>query len=724
MNRSTPLRFAIALALAAPVCAVHAADPAAETNTETAAATSSSTEPAERLERVTVSASTSRTPESDAALPNTITVITAEDLQQQLTFTNDLSVVLANLVPAFAPGRQKMTSFGESLRGRQPLYLVDGVPQSTPLRDGSRDAHTIDPAFIERVEIIHGSNALHGLGGSGGIINIITKQAPSADGTFHDVGVNANTALPDRADGTGWRGAYLFGTKNGNFDFVGGASYARQGMYYDADGRRIAVNNVQGDLMDAESYNLYAKAGWNLADGQRLQVSVNRYNLEGDGDYVSVPGDYRAGVPATSIKGTPLAAPPRNRSDSVTLDYSAKAAGGDVLAQVFWVDYKGRFGGTLYRNFFGDDPNATWIDQSQNASKKTGGKFSWSRGDIGGAPLRVTFGLDLNRDTTYQRMIVSNLDWVPETTYESVSPLVQAEYWVGDNLMLAAGVRHERGKLEVDDYVTLPMYGAQRVQGGEPTMRDTLPNFGAVWHVTDTLNLYASYAEGYNVADVGRILRAIERPGQAVDKLVDLTPVVSDNREIGVEYDGSRWFGQVAAYWSDSDLGSILVYDQAAGVYNVSRQATKIKGVEASVGLRYGDGGRIGLAYAAAEGQYASVQGGRPDTDLQGINIAPDRLNAYWEHGWNDGFATRLQASKNYSRTFDNATGSRVAAFGGYTTVDLYARYALPVGTLSVGVENVTNRRYVSYFSQTTPSNADYAAGRGRTLSVGWSHRF
>ena len=97
----------------------------------------------EKLERITVSASTSRSPDSEAALPNTVTVITAEELRQQLTFTNDLSVVLANLVPAFAPGRQKLTSFGESLRGRQPLYLIDGVPQSTPLRDGSRDAHTM-----------------------------------------------------------------------------------------------------------------------------------------------------------------------------------------------------------------------------------------------------------------------------------------------------------------------------------------------------------------------------------------------------------------------------------------------------------------------------------------------------------------------------------------------------------------------------------------------------
>src|SRR5688572_3792165 len=149
------------------------------------------------IDRVTVSASTSRVPDSEAALPNTITVIDQAQLQQQLALTQDISQVLANLIPSFAPSRQKLTNSGETLRGRKPLYLVDGVPQSTPLRDGGRDGHTIDPSMIERIEVIHGANALQGLGASGGIINIITKRAPRRDGeTFQDINIAASTAPP------------------------------------------------------------------------------------------------------------------------------------------------------------------------------------------------------------------------------------------------------------------------------------------------------------------------------------------------------------------------------------------------------------------------------------------------------------------------------------------------------------------------------------------------
>jgi iron complex outermembrane receptor protein len=62
------------------------------------------------------------------------------------------------------------------LRGRQVLVLIDGIPQSTPLRNGARDLRVIDPSAIERVEVIKGASAIYGNGADGGIINYITKR--------------------------------------------------------------------------------------------------------------------------------------------------------------------------------------------------------------------------------------------------------------------------------------------------------------------------------------------------------------------------------------------------------------------------------------------------------------------------------------------------------------------------------------------------------------------
>ncbi|KQZ60293.1 MULTISPECIES: TonB-dependent receptor [unclassified Lysobacter] len=684
-------------------------------------------EEATDLDRVTVSASTSRSPDSEAALPNTITVIDQAQLRQQLAVTQDISQVLANLIPSFSPSRQKLTNGGETLRGRKPLYLVDGVPQSTPLREGGRDGHTVDPAMIERIEVIHGANALQGLGASGGIINIITKRAPRQDGeTFQDISIGASTALPHQSDSTGYRASYLFGTRSGAFDFVGGLSYASEGLYYDGNGDAIAVNDIQGDLMDARSHNLFAKAGWELDDERRLQLTASRYELRGNNDYITVNGNLATGQLATSTRGSREGEGARNRSTSLALDYTDKSlAGGYFQAQLYWVDFKGLYGATDWGDFWRDGRDLHWWDQSQNVSEKLGGKFSWSRDNLFDQRLRVTLGLDWARDKTYQELVVARLNWVPETQYESWSPFVQAEWWLTDKIMLTGGLRYERGKLKVDDFNTIPANagGSRFVEGGSPKTSETLPNFGVVFEATDALKFYASYSEGYTVADIGRVLRGITAPNQRVDQLVDLSPVVSDNREIGLDFDNGRWLVHLAAYWSDSDLGSRLAFDTATQSYNVVRERTEIRGIEGNVAFQFSEAGRVGLGYAGAKGRYDSNGDDRVDSDLPGINISPDRVTAFWDQTWTPGISTRLQGSRSLDRDFD-LRGVQVASADGYTTFDLQARFALPLGSLSLGIENLFDEQYITYYSQSTPRADTYVAGRGRVFSASWSHRF
>lgn len=687
------------------------------------------------LDRVTVSASTSRIPDSEAALPNTITIIDHVQLEQQLAVTQDLSQVLTNLIPSFAPSRQKLTNGGETLRGRKPLYLVDGVPQSTPLRDGGRDGHTIDPAMIERIEVIHGANAMQGLGASGGIINIITKRAPRKDGDHtHELTLGASTALPRQSDSTGYRGAYLFGTREGSFDLVGGLSYASEGLYYDGNGDAIAVNDVQGDLMDATSHGLFAKAGWSSGEDKRLQVTANRYQLQGNNDYATVNGricPLNGTTPctpqlATSIRARKDGEGPRNRTTSLTVDYTdSDLGGGHLTAQVHWVDFKALYGSSNWGDFWGDGRDPNWWDQSQNASEKLGAKFGWSRGGLFDRNIRVTLGLDLARDKTHQELVRAGLDWVPVTVYESWSPFVQAEWWLTDTLMLTGGLRHERGRLRVDDYTTIPANrgGSRFVQGGSLTTRETLPNLGLVWNATDHLKLYASYAEGYTVADIGRVLRGITTPNQRVDALVDLSPVVADNREIGLDYDNGRWLIHLAAYTSESDLGSRLAFDTATQSYFVVRERTEIAGIDGSVAYQFNDDMRAGLAYARSNGRYDSNGDDRVDSDLPGINISPNRATAFWEMRLTPDAQFRVQASHAFDRDF-TTRGVRTARFDGYTTVDAQARFALPVGALSVGVENLLDAQYVTYYSQSTPRADTYVAGRGRVLNLSWSHQF
>ena len=64
--------------------------------------------------------------------------------------------------------------------------------------------------------------------------------------------------------------------------------------------------------------------------------------------------------------------------------------------------------------------------------------------------------------------------------------------------------------------------------------------------------------------------------------------------------------------------------------------------------------------------------------------------------------------------------------FKGYALADLAATYGTAWGDFGVGIENLLDRQYVGYYSQSNPAgtNDDYFAGRGRTLTVSWRRSF
>ena len=80
--------------------------------------------------------------------PQVIKVITEKEIAQQRQLTSDTSQILSNLLPSFSPSRQKMSGSGETLRGRTPLVMIDGIPQTNPLLPTGREMHTLDSLVI------------------------------------------------------------------------------------------------------------------------------------------------------------------------------------------------------------------------------------------------------------------------------------------------------------------------------------------------------------------------------------------------------------------------------------------------------------------------------------------------------------------------------------------------------------------------------------------------
>ncbi len=682
---------------------------------------------ATELEAVTISATRAR---SEAGkTPQKITVISREQIEQQLAITSDHGAILSNLIPSYSPSRQKMSSAGETFRGRSALILIDGVPQSTPLRDSQRDGYVIDLSMVERIEVIHGASAEHGLGATGGIINYVTRR-PESGALRQHAGVSFTAPTDYESEGLGYKLDYRVEGTQGDLDYLAAASWQTQGMFYDANGDLIGVDDTQGDVMDSTGTDLLLKLGYWLDDNQNIGLMINRYEVEGDHEYVNVPGDADAEIPATSRKGDPQGKAPQNEVLATSLSYKhADLYGNELGLQLYTQRFRGRFGGGTNGTF--QDPSiapaGTLFDQSQNESDKIGGKLTISRDGMLDNRLMLTGGLDVLQDTTSQQLILTDREWVPETVFRNYAPFLQAEIRALDQLTLHAGVRHEFADLDVDSFRTIAStkpVGSVDVEGGNPTFEETLYNAGLVWQMNDWAQLFANYSEGFGMPDVGRVLRGIGTPGTSVDNFLDLQPVVTENREIGFRLNHEPFDAEISYYESDADLGSRL--DSVGGVYQVRRERTEIDGIEFTGGWQINKAHRLKLMYAQVNGQSDTDDDGKVDTDLDGANISPDRYGISWQANWNDKLHSLLQANHYASRGFDQPD----LDFDGYTLVDASLGYRLPVGEARLGIENLFNEDYLTYYSQAANTGAPATRngrvfnGRGRTFTLGYQVSF
>ncbi|RMF09565.1 MAG: TonB-dependent receptor [Alphaproteobacteria bacterium] len=681
------------------------------------------------LEEIHVTAT--RTEKSAVSIPIKVNVFDETEIRLQQTLSTSPTEMLSKLVPSFSPGRQKLTGSGESFRGRRPLYLIDGVPQSNPLRDGRRDGFTIDPEVIERIEVVFGANAIQGLGATGGIVNYVTVSAPESGDLVQRASVSLTINDDFDNEGFGFRTHYSAAKKIGQFDVLGSISFESRGLQFDGKNRAIAVDNVQGDIADSDSRNFFAKLGWEPDDVQRVEFMFNDFRLAQDGDFESIDGDRDLGIPAQSVKGTPEGDLPVNDVTTMSLSYrNGDVAGGVLSAQIYYQDFSALFGGGIFGTF--QDPAiapvGTLFDQSENNSEKIGSRLTFARNDIADSGVDLITGFDILRDKTFQRLAQTDRNWVPVTKFINYAPFAQIDVNRIEMLSLSGGLRWEFAELKVPDFTTLAGnrddFQPVAVEGGSPSFDEPLFNLGAVFSPTDDVRIYTSYAEAYSMPDVGRVLRSISEAGTSVDDFLNLAPIKTDNLEFGGAW--STDLGEIAVTYfeSTSGFGSRLVAN-ADGIFEVRRQATKTKGWEISGKLAPTSWLKVQAAYAILDGSFDGDGDGQRESDLGAADIASDRLNVALDITPESRFSGRIQSFTFFDKTFRDGTGAQTARFDGYTVVDASITADLEPVTVTFSVANLFDKTYITYFSQAATNRNDrYFAGTGRTFTLRAAARF
>lgn len=692
------------------------------------------------LDEVVISAS--RNPEYLSELPASVSVVNALDLNEAIKFTSNTNEILEFSVPGLAVSTGTFSNWGQTLRGRSLLVMVDGIPQSTPLRNGQLGIKSINPNDLKRIEVIKGATSIFGNGGNGGFINYITKDPNKTEKISGTTNLWGTSQLSETDEALGF-GAYQSITGSlDKFNYYLSGSYEQTGNKYDAKGTPLLPTYGLGNT---DIYSSYAKFEFLPGENQKITLNGNLYHslqdtpyipvfanvtvLNEDGDYTLEPGyGVEGSVPGEEPTGSKLI------NGQLTYNLNAIFSGTtDLETDLYYSRARSIF---FYSDRFENG------GQSVINSEKYGFRpnFNTSLTPYGAVDVSLTYGVDILRDKTNQGLLDGRL-WVPNIELFNIAPYLQSTFKFDNEWVLKGGLRYDGMNMDIVDYQTLP-YSPKgdgnytpsvSVEGGELQFNNVAFNAGVRYIQHDEFIPYLSYSQGFSVADLGSILRSAV--AESIND-IQLEPAVTNNYEMGFLSKFSNFRFEAVGYYSTSNLGTGVVFSDEQNAFIPSEQPQKIFGGEVAVDyLSNNDQIALGASYSYVEGLKHQKDDPHNLTYLGGDVISAPKFTAY----------AKLRPLQNLSTTirlihlgdrerfdpFQNADGTfafRHTEFPvkGYTVVNLSADYEIQSNlSLSLAVNNLFNEYYLPARSQwAAPLRSFTSAGEGANARMSLRYNF
>ena len=640
------------------------------------------------------------------SLSRAVTVVREAEVEVQKRLDPNLGSILGGTVPGMSPSTEALSDYGQTLRGRPFLTLIDGVPQTMTLRDGRRAVNVIDPDAIEQIEVIRGGTAIYGFGATGGMVNVITKRPESGD---PQASLTVGTDFSTRSsDSVGIRASGRLTGGTDTFDYLVNVSHTQRGATFDADGNRRPADTLgaQGGLADTGSYDFFGKIGFDLGDGeQRLELTGNRFSIRQDSEFAGLAdgGDRETGARAMAVRGN--FNPEDPGSDNLTLNLAYKRdelLGSRLDSQLYYSNLE-----VTYSKFPG-------YPQTEIISEKHGARLS-IRTPVG--PHAIIWGADYLKDKTTQRS-TDALDTSPMLDLDAVAGFVQAEAELGTRFFVTAGVRYEDISVDASDFYR-DVERTQFVQGGTLTFGETVMNASGTIHLTETVDVFAGFSQGFTVGEIGRSIR----DGTfATAKEFESEAQKIDSYEVGIRGDFGNWNGAIVGFYNQSDNG--VSFDEEL---NILKLPEEIHGVELDGNVRIGDRVTAGGTLAWLKGTVDTDDDGTYDEDLPNERIPPLKLTGYVTYQVSDRTLLRLQGLYSGTRDPNSTAFAGTTPIESYLLFDAFASIALWRGELQVAVRNLANADYTPVINQAYDYGTEsfaYVGGPGRTWSVTYAMDF
>ena len=680
------------------------------------------------LEEVVITANRIKEKKTDAVA--NVTIIDQKKLQQFIKIAPDMSHLIGMIEPAMSLSTNTTNNRYQNLRGRSILVLIDGIPQSTPLRATDRDIRSIDPAAVERIEIVKGATSIYGNGAIGGIMNIVTKKSPKnvIFGGQTTIGASARDSFKENR-GFGYRFNQQFYGNYKGFSYLVDAAMNQTGSAIDGTGEYISPRYGLGDV---RTYNGLVKLGYQFDDDNKVEAMYNFYQSLQNTPLVASGGKYlerpRIGVYGTKDPAAQDEGMRYNHNAYIKFNSNNIFKRTDLELSAFTQHQYAIFD---YRKHNARSPR--WESSSGQATVKgekygirtqLTSKFLFSENVF----TQLLYGADVLIDKTSQPLVDGRY-WMPELTSYNSAPFLQTKTTFFQYYVLKAGLRYDYIDVSVPNYEVLRLRNTDPrvyVKGGDLTYNNLSPNIGIAYNQFKYFQPFISYSQGFSIFDLGRTLRAAKAD---VLSKINTEPVKTENYEAGAYAELSKYVHLSGSYfYTYSKLGSDL--KSVSGFWVVDRTPQKVYGFEVNADIFPAKWLTLGGSFISFEGKKKSTEDGDWDGYMSGTSIPAPKATAYirvtpTEYSY-------LQVNYLHTGSRDRFSPDNRGVYtegeGIVYPIDLFslsAGYTFNKSfSLALGIENLTDKVYYTPASMLVARDAEYARGNGRYFNLSLTYRY
>ena len=642
-----------------------------------------------------------KTPVPILDVPQTVSIVTDVDIRKQ-GFREIGDII------RYTPGVN--TSQGE---GHRDSVVFRGVRSTADFfQDGVRDDVQYYRSLynVEQVEILRGPNALlFGRGGTGGIINRVTKKAVVGETfTAHDVGVDSFGAADIALDT--------------NFQLESGAAI-RINLHSDSlanhrdhyDGNRVGFNPTMTLKVSPETTVFLS---YEYADHERfIDRGIPTINGSPDESLSDIVfGNSSANV--QTLEATIMRAQVEHTlSDTSKANFSFTSSSFDKLYQNI---YASGYDGTLVTMDGYYDPterdntimSANLVNELslggvvhtlligaefiQTDNENLRYDANWSTTNDDNEIFNITRPMDFTVNTGG---VATALDYVTKLNRQTASDIsvtsifIQDQIDLSDNWKLMVGGRLDDFDITVDD-----------IKNGTSESRNDntfSPRAGVIYKPQENVSLYLSYSESF-LPRSGEQFKALSATSARLD------PDVFESTEIGMKVALNENISLNAAYFDSEQVRAER--DNDTGETSEVRGLT-VDGFEIELKGRVVDNLNLAIAYSDLSGETSS--GGIPR------EIPEHTLSAFVAWEVNEKLSVGLGLTQQgESKIKDNTPGLVLPE---YTRVDLSAYYQVaPNLSVQMNVENLMDELYFPHSHST--HQASVGESVNSRVSLRWTY--